>query len=83
MWCPFALVILFLSTRVLSWDYSQQTAWTTTCLQGSAQSPITISGLDSLGESEIRYILGYSYYNPEVPARMMDNGHYLVVSAFE
>ncbi len=76
------LMLAFLIKAVLGWDYSQQYNWPTTCTKGTTQSPIRIPDVDSLPESEIRYILGYSWYNPSIPSRMMDNGHSLVVCFF-
>ena len=70
-------VLTFISC--FAWDYSQQTIWSTTCTTGMNQSPVDIPDINSLPESQIRYILEYTWYNPTSPTRMMDNGHYLIV----
>ena len=79
-WRAILLLVIFLLHADLCWDYSQQYSWSSACTQGVSQSPIRIPYIDDLEESEIRYILEYSWYNPTIPSRIMDNGHSLVVS---
>ena len=71
------IALLICLTR--AWDYSYQDLWPGSCTTGQLQSPINIPDIDSLGESDIRYILEYSWYNPTVPTRIVDNGHNLMV----
>jgi len=72
------LILQFLLFTIYSWDYSQQYNWPDKC-KGLAQSPIRIPAIDTLPESEVRYILEYAWYNPSIPSRLMDNGHNLIV----